>query len=110
MRSRDDGVTWAKVTTVPGGITDLAFDPAHGRCWIVSQDVLECREDGTLRTVVTPVDRYGSVRVASVAVDPVDSEIVYVGNHKDLYACNNSVVHSMDSGGTWKIRGQPAVE
>lgn len=100
--SRDAGVTWAKVGTVPGGITDLAYDAAHRRFWVASQDVLKWWEGGVVTTVETPKDQYGGTRVSSVAVDPVHPEVVYAANHKDIYACNNSVVRSTDGGKTWR--------
>lgn len=104
VRSRDHGLTWQPVAgnaTIPGGITDLACDPAHGRFWIVSQDVLKRWENGGLTTVEIPKDQHSGVRVSSVAVDPVDPNIVYAANHKDVYSCDNAVVRSTDGGTTW---------
>ena len=57
--------------------------------------------DGTLRTVETPRDQFGGVRVGSVALDPVDPAVIYAANHQDVYACNNAVVRSTDGGRTW---------
>ncbi len=37
----------------------------------------------------------------TVAVDPVDPAIVYVGNAKNIYAANNALVRSADAGATW---------
>ena len=109
--SHDSGQTWQPPTgqpVIPGGITDLAFDPAHARFWIVSQDVLKRWEAGVLTTVDIPPDQYGRRRVSSVVIDPVDSDLVYAGSHADLYACDNAVVRSTDGGATWVNLTRPA--
>lgn len=101
VRSSDGGATWTKAATISGGISDLAYDHKNKRFWIASQDVLKKWDNGVVSTVETPKDQYGSVRVSSVAVDPLDPNIVYAASHKDLYACNNAVVRSTDGGKTW---------
>ena len=102
VMSSDHGVTWKVVASVSGGIQDLAIDHVHNRIWIASEDVLKKYEAGAITVVPTPKDQYGAVRVGSVAVDPVNPNMVYAGNHKDIYACTNAVVQSKDGGVTWQ--------
>lgn len=102
VRTTDGGARWTSVATIEGGIGDLAFDAKANRFWIASGDALKKWEGGALVVVDTPKDRYGATRISSVAVDPLDPNIVYATNHKDVYACNNALVRSLDGGKTWQ--------
>jgi photosystem II stability/assembly factor-like uncharacterized protein len=99
--STDQGATWMKAASVEGGFNDLAVDAIHRRLWVASQDRLKRYENGEWTTVDIPKDQRGEVRVGSVAIDPVNPNIVYAANHKDIYACDNAVVRSADGGRTW---------
>lgn len=102
VKSLDHGLTWTKVATIDGGITDLAYDQVKKRFWIASGDSLKKYENGALTAVAIPSDQRGGARVGSVAVDPGNPNVVYAACHRDIYACNNAVVRSTDGGVTWK--------
>jgi hypothetical protein len=102
VKSTNGGASWTTVATVPGGFSDVAYDHVRNRYYVASEDQLKKVEGGTVSVVATPVDQYGTVRVATVAVDPQDPAIVYAGNHRDIYACNNAVVRSTDAGANWQ--------
>ncbi len=103
VRSRDHGVTWTPVADIPGGLEDIACDPIRKRWYVASEGRLKQIENGKVTTVDTPPDQYGSHRVTTVAVDPVQPNIIYVGSHKDLYSASNSVLRSTDAGVHWTI-------
>lgn len=106
--SYDHGVTWQKVTTVPGGFRELAYDQVHHRFWIASATLINGQydlkkyENGQLSTVDVPKDQYGGVRIAAVAVDPGNPNIVYAGDDANIWAATNSIMRSTDGGKTWK--------
>ncbi|MDX1931606.1 MAG: hypothetical protein SFU56_03285 [Capsulimonadales bacterium] len=102
VRSVDQGVTWKTVVTVPGGFTDLAVDPGRQRIYVASEERLKYWAGGDRWTSVpTPADQYGNTRVRTVAVDPVDPSVVYVGGSRDTYATTAAVCRSTDAGKTW---------
>ena len=101
--STNHGVTWTQIADVPGGLEDIALDPAL-KCWYVaSEGRLKRINNGSVTLVDTPPDQYGSHRITSVAVDPVNPKIIYVGSHKDIYSASNSVMRSTDAGAHWTI-------
>ena len=103
VTSKDHGQTWTKVADVPGGIDDIAVDGSRHRIYVVSDSRLKQIENGAVTTLSTPPDQLGSHRVATVAVDPVNPAIVYVGSHKDLYSAFNAVARSTDAGAHWTV-------
>ncbi|MBC8103737.1 MAG: hypothetical protein H7Z41_14275, partial [Cytophagales bacterium] len=101
VRSDDRGVTWTKVADVEGGVDDLAVDQKTGRIYAASQERLKAFENGAWRTVETPRDQYGNVRVTTVAADPKVPAVLYVGGPRNLYASHATVCRSTDGGTTW---------
>ena len=101
--SRDHGKTWERLATVEDGIGDIAVDHVHGRVYVASADRLKVVEAGKVAVLNTPPDQFGSHRIRTVAVDPVDPAVVYAGTGKDIYSASNSVVCSIDAGKTWTV-------
>ena len=101
--SSDDGATWSKVSSVPGGIRDIAFDAKRNRFLVASQDMLKSWDDLRGGAVIdTPRDQYGQRRILTVAVDPTNSDIIYAGGSRDVYATSSACVRSLDGGTTWQ--------
>lgn len=123
ISSIDSGATWAPVVTVPAsGGADIAYDWAAQALYVVAANslfkcivgsdtalpantALSTGSSGSYSCTsldsALPRDQNNNTRVMSVAVDPVDPSIVYVGQTKDIYAANNAVARSTDGGVTW---------
>lgn len=102
VKSTDGGVTWQTVANVEGGFTDLAVDEKGQRVYAASQDRLKVWAKGAWATLDTPKDQYGNARVWTVAADPQDGRVVYVGGPRNTYASRATVCRSLDGGLTWE--------
>ncbi len=102
VRSADHGQTWTHVTTVGGGFVDLAVDHQTGRIYAASEDKLKVYNHGVWTTLETPRDQYGHVRVWTVAADPKQPSVLYIGAPQNTYASAATVCRSADGGKTWR--------
>jgi hypothetical protein len=101
VTSNDHGATWTVLTSVPGGFSDLAVDHERNAVYAASQDHLKRFANGTWSTIDTPADQYGATRVKTVATDPVQPAIIYVGGYANVLATHAAVCRSTDRGQTW---------
>ena len=101
VRSRDGGASWQTVADVSGGCTDLAVDGKTGHVYAASEDRLKAWNGTAWTTLDTPHDQRGGVRVTTVAADPKDGRVVYVGGPRNLYSSHATVCRSVDGGLTW---------
>ncbi len=129
VRSTDDGATWSVVATSSSRIIDCAYDHVRNRVWLVvrsptdtqSRQLMLTQLDGShvgstpaLASPYPPNDTIAwssRARITSVAVDPVDPDIVYLGSSRDIYRADNSVIRSIDGGASWtnlSLRSAPA--
>ncbi len=99
--SKDKGATWQKVADCPGGLRDAAYDPVKKAVYVVSEDRLKVYANGAWKTLETPPDQYGNVRLRSVAIDPQAANVVYIGTANDVYASHSAIARSTDGGQTW---------
>ncbi len=106
VKSTDKGTTWEAITTLSGGIRDLAYDHVNDAIYAA------CYTDGLWKVYVsdssvvdltfnTPADKFNVKRFSTVAVDPVNPEIVYSGGSRDIYSNDIGVIRSTDGGDTW---------
>ena len=102
VRSADHGLTWQKVADVEGGLNDIAVDEKAHRVYAASQDKLKVWDGAAWTTRDTPRDQYGNSRVWTVATDPQDGRVVYVGGPRNTYASKATVCRSTDGGRTWR--------
>ncbi len=102
VRSTDAGRSWEKVADVSGGLRDLAWDDTRQRLYVASEDRLKVFEKGAWRTIPVPADSRGATHVRTVAVDPVDPRVVYIGGSADIYKTDVTVCRSVDAGATWE--------
>ena len=102
VRSTDHGQSWQTVADGAGKFSDIAVDSQANRIYVASQDRLKVWQVGVWKTLETPRDQYGSIRVQTVAVDPQEPRIVYVGGPRDIYASHATICRSMDGGTTWQ--------
>jgi len=101
VTSVDHGATWTHVADVDGGFVDLAIDHLTGRIYVASQDHLKVWLKGAWTTIETPADQFGNQRVWTLAVDPKDPAVIYVGGARNTYASAATVCRSTDGGKTW---------
>jgi photosystem II stability/assembly factor-like uncharacterized protein len=103
VTSNNGGKTWRVLVTLDGEIADAAYDFKRDKYYIVANDRLYQWQNNLLSEINTPRDRFQNRRIATVALDPVNPRIVYVGSHQDLYKTNISVMRSLDSGNNWQV-------
>jgi hypothetical protein len=120
VRSTDKGATWAVVATVSGRILDCAYDHVRRRAWITVENLntnqtrdlmfttLDVNGVGTTPVLASPYPPNdtglfsGRARINTVAVDPTDPNILYLGSSRDTYRADNSVIRSLDGGASWE--------
>ena len=105
VKSTDHGATWTTVVTVPGTVADIAYDWANNRLYIVSGATLVVYGGSGSSTTnlsgLLPVDNNGNQSVASVAVDPVNPNIVYAAWNGGNYMSTQAIRYSLNAGQTW---------
>lgn len=109
VSSSNDGTKWSTIAEIPGvkWLRDVAMDPKSGALFVVSDNEKLWQVDlktGTNAeiTSILPADQFGNRKAQTVAVDPTDPRIVYVGKAGNVYATDTSVVRSTDGGKTWE--------
>ncbi|MBV9851719.1 MAG: hypothetical protein JO250_18780 [Armatimonadetes bacterium] len=110
VRSRDHGLTWQVLTTLPANVRDLAYDPAHDRVYAAAEDqnLYQCDGPGYAPVNIhdrLPKDQHGDgFMTSTLAVDPTDPDVVYAGaNGTGLFIRrSNGVARSLDGGHTWE--------
>ena len=100
-QSLDEGQTWKSISPVPGGLTDAAVDSQNGRYFIASGHRLKHLSRGIWTEMNTPLDPFGGRWIQTVAIDPVNPNIVYAGGMSSGYVTEVPVVFSTDAGRTW---------
>ena len=108
VRSSDLGRSWRVQCRVEGGFRDIAVDEKRQRVYLASNDVLKAFTPAsgvvasTMQTIATPVDTRGGTHVWTVATDPVDPAIIYVGGPSNIFATDATICRSVDAGKTWQ--------
>jgi photosystem II stability/assembly factor-like uncharacterized protein len=115
-RSRDGGVTWTQVLRLQVGITALAVDRSNPETVYagtanpsgVAPPVLWQSTDGGDTWAALPYPQpaanpYAGVAVTDLAVDPTDSQVVYLAAQQALVGASDGegVYRSSDGGQTW---------
>ena len=110
VRSRDHGATWQTLATLPAAVRDLGYDPRHDRVYAAAEDNVLYACDGPGYAPVNirdrlPRDQHGDEFMTStVAVDPVNPDVVYAGANGTglFFQRSNGVARSVDGGQTWE--------
>jgi len=100
--SRDHGATWTKVAHHEGEIRDVAAT-STGRVFAVLDDRPAVWESGAWRPLEIPKNQFGGYSARTVAIDPKDERVVYVGSAGNLYSSSVAVVRSLDGGRSWSV-------
>ena len=106
VMSTDGGASWDVVFTTDEDLLDMAHDQVNNKFYAVALSAFYQYEaaSGTLTNITdrTPQDQVGFPnRYHTVAVDPVETEVVYVGNHRDIYATDVAISRSLDGAKSW---------
>ena len=101
-RSLDEGQTWKSVSPVPGGLTDAVSDSQNSRYFIASGNRLKQIARGIWTEMNTPLDQFGGRWIQTVAIDPVNPNILYAGGMSAGYTTEIPVVYSTDGGRSWQ--------
>ena len=107
VASSDAGLTWETAADLPAEVKDVAVDAGRDRLWAVAGRSLFrvdlASGEATDVTKQLPVDGFGRRHLDSVAVDPVDPDVVYACGSTGVYHSDASVVRSTDGGETWSV-------
>ena len=93
-----------------GRISDVDIDPKNTNVWYVAAASGGLWKTENRGNTFTPVfDQYGSYSLGCVAVDPRNSNIVWLGtgenNNQRSVAFGDGIYKSLDAGKTWKRMG-----
>ena len=114
VTSLNNGETWTVVTTLPAEIRDIGFDQLRYFIYAATEGNHLYLCDNSLdhypRPVTEITDRLprdqhsDGCAVSTVAVDPVDPNVVYAGANGTglFFQKNNGVSRSLDGGETWE--------
>ncbi len=97
--SDDKGETWVNYNLAADGVTDMAYDKTNKKLYIASGGVIQVSDTTGAEykdRAFKPVNVGGS-GFKSVALDPIDSNIIYASNSSLTKSC----FRSLDGGKTW---------
>jgi photosystem II stability/assembly factor-like uncharacterized protein len=100
VRSGDEGRTWSPIMELPGPIADLAV-ASESRVFVVSNERAYVWDGEKVEPMPTPTDQLGNHRERTVAVDPSNPKVVYVGRAGNSYVTHSAVLRSVDGGRTF---------
>ena len=127
--SYDDGKTWETLSDEnwrgsdrlqKQTILDLAYDWENDVAYAVVQSLVADYQDESKiytieeiykydiahkvsRKMDIPVDKSGTMRQKSVAVDPNATSVVYVGGAGEYFSSDTALLRSIDGGETWSV-------
>ncbi len=101
VKSIDGGLTWESVGKVGSKPKSIAYDNQNDTLWVLNGDGLLFRfVDGERKMVKLPTG--DEMKPRSIACDPKDGNIIYVGNALNIAKSEASVIRSKDGGYTWE--------
>jgi hypothetical protein len=106
VKSTDHGATWSNVVGVNSTVIDIACDWKNSQLYVVDSqgDLFTAPLSGGSATMITSRlarDNEGNQGAYSVAVDPVDPNVVYTAWTGNSYISSQNVRRSLDGGQTW---------
>jgi photosystem II stability/assembly factor-like uncharacterized protein len=107
VRSTNKGASWSTLITLPDTVRDVASDHINSVLYIATSNRLyKYNMTSNSTTEITnklAVDQKGNRFIKSVAVDPIDPDIIYTAGSADWYMTDASVQRSEDGGETWEV-------
>lgn len=127
--SYDSGDSWENVSNVnwcgserlqKQTILDLAYDNVNNIAYVVIQSIVADYKDLTKTYTIEevykyditnalsiklniPVDKSGTMRQKSVAVDPNATSVIYVGGAGQYFSSDTALLRSIDGGKNWRV-------
>jgi photosystem II stability/assembly factor-like uncharacterized protein len=98
--SDDNGATWINYQHVADGIKDMAFDSVNKKLYVATGSELLVSNtlgENAAKQIFLSVNVSGAGGVKSVAVDPNNTDIIYISNSTLAKSC----YRSLDGGKTW---------
>ena len=101
VKSTDKGLTWEKYGRAGVNVLDMAYDNQNDTLWVLGEGGYLFRFiDGERVNIELPTG--GEMRTRTIACDPFDGNIIYVGNALNIAKSEASVIRSTDGGATWE--------
>ena len=102
VTSTDNGATWTTVGNVSGGISDIAYSNELNTIYVVDgNNLYTCKPDFSLTSNSFNRRGFGYYSANSVAVDPNNEEVVYIGCSSAASHNMKATWRSLDGGNTW---------
>ncbi len=103
VTSTDNGATWTTLCSGPSnGITDIAYSNELNTLFVVDgNNLYTCQPDFTSTSNTVSRRAFGYFSANTVAVDPTNEEVVYVGCSSAAYHDIKATWRSLDGGITW---------
>jgi|GEM_PF-1458555 len=102
VTSTDNGATWTTLCSGISSITDIAYSSSTNTLYAVNNSNLySCRVDLNSTQNTFSRDRFGQSYVTTVAVDPRNENVIYVGCSSNQYHNLKATWRSLDGGYTW---------
>ena len=104
--SYNNGTTWDKIVSLPDDVRDIGCDGVNNKLYIATKNnQLYIINDGKYEKITNnlPKNQYGEYRILTVAVDPVNPDVIYCGGSGDIYMNDCAVTRSVDGGKTWVL-------
>lgn len=109
VKSTDKGLTWEKYGRAGVNVLDMAYDNQNDTLWVLGEGGYLFRFiDGERVNIKLPTG--GEMRTRTIACDPFDGNIIYVGNALNIAKSEASVIRSTDGGATWENMTKTATD
>lgn len=109
VKSTDKGLMWEKYGRAGVNVLDMAYDNQNDTLWVLGEGGYLFRFiDGERVNIKLPTG--GEMRTRTIACDPFDGNIIYVGNALNIAKSEASVIRSTDGGETWENMTKTAAD
>ncbi len=102
VTSTDDGATWSVIGKLSSGISDMAYSNETNTLFVVDgNNLYTCQPDYSSTSNTLLRKGFGYFSANTVAVDPNNEEVVYIGCSSVAYHNMRATWRSLDGGDTW---------
>lgn len=102
VTSTDNGETWTALCKSLTSISDIAYSPSTNTLYVVNgTNLYLCTVDFSSTENELRIRHFGQTYANTVAVDPNNEQVVYVGCSSNVYHNLKAIWRSLDGGNTW---------